>query len=55
MMPELGKYAGAVLSAYGVSILLIVGLVGLSIMRARRVRRTLDEVEARRRKGTQNG
>ncbi len=55
MMPDLGKYAGAVLSSYAVSILLIVGLVALSIIRARRVRRGLDEIEARRKKGTQNG
>ena len=30
MMPELGKYAGAVLGAYGASVALIVGLVVLS-------------------------
>lgn len=48
-MPDLGKYAVEVLSAYAVTIVLIVGLVGVSVMRARRVRRDLDEAEARRR------
>jgi heme exporter protein D len=48
MIPELGKYATTVLGAYGVSILLIVGLTILSIARARRVRRDLAELETRR-------
>ncbi|MDH2327634.1 heme exporter protein CcmD [Cereibacter sp. SYSU M97828] len=48
MMPELGKYAGAVLGAYGVSILLIAGLVALSLWQSARTRRALDEVEARK-------
>ena len=30
MMPELGKYGGTVLSAYGISLLLLLGLVGFS-------------------------
>ena len=49
MMPDLGKYAGAVLASYGLSIMLIVVLVALSVWRARRIRAALDEVEARRR------
>ena len=48
MIPELGKYAGAVLSAYGVSLLLIAGIVWASLRRSARVRRALDEVENRR-------
>jgi len=48
MIPELGKYAGAVLSAYGVSLLLIAGIVWVSLRRSARVRRALDEVENRR-------
>lgn len=48
MMPELGKYAGAVLGAYGLSLLLIAALVVLTLLRAGRVRRALAEVEARR-------
>ncbi len=48
MMPDLGKYAGTVLSAYAVSLVLIVALVAVSVMRARRMRRALQEVEDRR-------
>ena len=48
MMPDLGKYAAAVLSAYGVTIALLVAIVGLSVMRERRVRRDLEDAEARR-------
>lgn len=50
MMPDLGKYADAVLSSYAVSIVLIVALVAVSVMRARKVRTQLDEVERRSRK-----
>ncbi|WP_425277782.1 heme exporter protein CcmD [Roseivivax isoporae] len=49
-MPDLGDYAGAVLSAYAVSLGLIVGLVVLSLWRARRVRAALDKVERRGRR-----
>ncbi len=52
MMPELGKYAFAVLSSYGASLALIVALVGWSILRGRQVKRQLAEVEARQ-KGTE--
>ncbi|WP_136684564.1 heme exporter protein CcmD [Falsirhodobacter xinxiangensis] len=48
MMPDLGKYAGTVLGAYAVSILLIAGLVALSLWQSARTRRALDEVEARK-------
>ena len=51
MMPELGKYAGEVLSAYGVSLLLLAGLVGLSVLRSRRVAKALREVEERSKHG----
>jgi len=44
-MPDLGKYAFAVLSAYGAAIVLIVALVVLSIRRGRWVKHQLDEVE----------
>ena len=44
----LGKYAGAVLSAYFLSILLLVMIVVRSIRRAKRVRAQLAEVEARK-------
>jgi heme exporter protein D len=51
MMPELGKYAFAVLSSYAVSLGLIALLVGLTLRRARRVRRALARVEERLRHG----
>jgi heme exporter protein D len=47
MMPDLGKYADAVLSSYAVSLGLIVALVVLSVVRARKVRSALEEIEAR--------
>ncbi len=47
MMPDLGKYAETVLSSYAISLLLITGLVMASVIRARRMRRKLDEVEKR--------
>lgn len=50
MMPDLGKYADAVLGSYAVSLALIVAIVALSVIRARRVRAELDEVEARGRR-----
>lgn len=50
MMPDLGKYATAVLSSYAVSIALILLIVVVSVMRARKVRAQLDEVEKRSRK-----
>jgi heme exporter protein D len=47
MMPDLGKYAQAVLSSYAVSITFLVLLVGISVLRARKVRRELAETEQR--------
>lgn len=47
MMPDLGKYAAAVLSSYGVSLVLLAGIVALSIWQGARVKRQLAEVEAR--------
>ena len=47
MMPDLGKYAGTVLGAYGAALLLLVALVALTIWQGRRVKRSLEEVEAR--------
>ncbi|WP_319823860.1 heme exporter protein CcmD [Thalassovita sp.] len=49
MMPELGKYAAEVLSSYAVSIGLIVVLVAVSILRSRKARADLAEVEKRSR------
>ncbi|CUI80273.1 heme exporter protein CcmD [Cognatishimia activa] len=45
MMPDLGKYAGTVLSAYGASIILIVGLVWLSVRAAKKSKKALDKLE----------
>lgn len=47
-MPELGKYAVEVLSAYAVSLVLLAGLVWISWRRHRAARARLDAVEARR-------
>ncbi len=46
-MPDLGKYADAVLSAYAASILLLVGFVLLTLWRGRRVRAEMQDVERR--------
>ena len=45
MIPDLGKYAVEVLSAYGVSIVLLLGLTGLSVRRFRRARAEMERVE----------
>jgi len=47
---ELGKYAVAVLSSYAASIGLIVVLVTLSLLRAKRIKAQLEAVESRRKK-----
>ncbi|MFG6506212.1 MULTISPECIES: heme exporter protein CcmD [Sulfitobacter] len=44
-MPELGKYAAEVLSAYAVSLLLLAALIGLTLWRGRAARRALEETE----------
>lgn len=47
-MPDLGKYAFEVLSAYAVSFGLLAGLLALVVMRGARVKRELREIEMRR-------
>lgn len=47
MMPDLGKYAFAVLASYGVSLVLVAGIVVLSLWQGARMKRALAEVEAR--------
>ena len=47
MIPDLGKYAFAVLSSYAASIVLLVAVVALTLWQGRRVKRALAEVEAR--------
>ncbi|MBY6047106.1 heme exporter protein CcmD [Vannielia litorea] len=47
-MPELGKYAGEVLAAYGGSIAILGGLVWLSIRNGAKVRARLRAMEEAR-------
>ncbi|WP_372841706.1 heme exporter protein CcmD [Phaeovulum sp.] len=46
-MVELGKYASTVMSAYGVTLLLLVVIVAQSLWRSARVKRALAAQEAR--------
>jgi heme exporter protein D len=48
VIPELGKYAGAVLGAYGAAIALLGGLVLVSLLRGRSVKRALERQESLR-------
>ncbi|MFV0302249.1 MAG: heme exporter protein CcmD [Paracoccus sp. (in: a-proteobacteria)] len=41
-MIELGKYAGTVLAAYGVSLVLLIGIVWQSVAANARARRALE-------------
>ncbi len=45
MMPELGKYAGSILAAYGVTLALLVLLVAFSALRGSQVRKALARLE----------
>ncbi|MEQ9259063.1 MAG: heme exporter protein CcmD [Roseovarius sp.] len=45
MMPDLGKYADTVLSAYAVSLVLLALLVVVSLRRSRRVKADLEAIE----------
>lgn len=45
-MPDLGKYAAEVLSAYAVSLLLLAGFVVLTLRRGKIARTALEEAEA---------
>ncbi len=45
MMPDLGKYAVEVLSAYAASLLLLVVLVVMSLRRGRAARAALRQIE----------
>lgn len=50
MIPDLGKYAGTVVGAYAITLLLLGLIVGTSWLRSVRTRRELDRLEAARRK-----
>ena len=49
-MPDLGKYAEAVLSAYAASIVLIVALVAVSMWRSKKIHMQLQDIEKRTKK-----
>lgn len=51
-MPDLGKYADAVLGSYAATILLFAALIALTLWRGERVRAALREVEARQERDT---
>jgi heme exporter protein D len=48
MMPDLGKYTGDVFAAYGITFVLLGGLIALSIIRAARIKKRLQAAEERR-------
>jgi heme exporter protein D len=50
MMPDLGKYAVEVLSAYGVSLVLLAVLLWMTLRRGKAARAELAQVEAEARK-----
>jgi len=45
-MPDLDRYAGTVLGAYGVTLVLLAILILVSLRRAARVKRALARIEA---------
>ncbi len=46
-MLDLGKYAGTVLGAYGVTVVLLLGLVWLSLRKSAKMRKRLEAQERR--------
>jgi heme exporter protein D len=48
MLPDLGRYAFAVLSAYGATFVLIGGLVAVTLLRGARIKRALAAAERAR-------
>lgn len=47
MIPDLGKYATDVLSAYAIAILLLVALVAVSLRQSAKARKALEDAETR--------
>jgi len=45
-MPDLGNYANTVLSAYGITIVLVIGLVALTLQKSRAAKGRLNAAEA---------
>ena len=50
-MLELGKYAGAILWSWGITLALLAFLIVLTWVQARAAKRKHDEIEARRKAG----
>ncbi len=50
MIPEYDKYAAYIWACYGLTALVLVGLVVWSVMRAGRVKRELDSLDGARRR-----
>lgn len=46
-MPDLGKYADTVLSAYAAAIVLLIAVVAITLWQGRRVRAEMARVEAK--------
>jgi heme exporter protein D len=53
MMPDLGKYAAEVLGSYGITLVLLAAIIGLTWWRGVQVRRALAAVEARQGMGNE--
>lgn len=49
-MPDLGKYAVTVLSAYGATVILLAILVAATLWRGRKVRRAMERAEVKGRR-----
>ncbi len=47
-MPDLGKYTEIVLTAYAATIVLLAAIIVVSVLRSRKTKRQLAELEARR-------
>lgn len=50
MIPDLGKYATDVLSAYAIALVLLIGLVALSLRQSAKARKALNDAERKSRK-----
>jgi heme exporter protein D len=53
-MPDLGKYAVEVVSAYGASLLLLAVLLGFTLRRGRKARAELAQIETEAKQGAGN-
>ncbi|MZR13951.1 heme exporter protein CcmD [Maritimibacter sp. DP07] len=47
-MPDLGKYAGAVVTSWAATLVLVAALIAITWWQSARARRKLDAAEARR-------